>query len=113
MIITADASGTAGASHQFMCNVMVPTAVNTSVSANVTWFGPGVGSGRDNTTTVMAVDGSNMFTSTLQLVSLDSSDAGLYTCSVILSPVGDSAFITSSTAGSDSQTLDVAGSYVL
>ena len=91
-----------------MCNITVPTAVNTSVSAEVTWSGPGVGSGRDNITTVMAVYDSNMFT-TLQLVSLDSSDAGLYTCSVILHPAGDSAFITSSAAGSDFLSLNVAG----
>ena len=109
MVITADASGTAGTPHDFLCSIMVPTAVNTSVTAEVTWFGPGFGSGRDSTTPIMSVDGSNMFTSTLQLSPLSTADTGLYTCSVTLSSAGDSTFITPSVAGNDSESLDVTG----
>ena len=111
MIITADTSEIAGTPHWFMCSIMVSTAVETSVSANVTWFGPGVGSERDNATTVMAVDGSYMFTSTLQLSPLSTSDAGRYTCSVILTSVGESIFIAPSTASNDSQSLNVTGKH--
>ena len=111
MVITADASGTAGKPHEFVCSITVPTAVNTSTTANVTWIGPGVGSGRDDSIFIMAVDGSNMSTSTLQLSPLSTSDAGLYNCSVILSSAIDSAFITPSAAGHDSQSLSVTGKY--
>ena len=111
MVITADASGTAGKPHEFVCSITVPTAVNTSTTANVTWIGPGVRSGRDNSTFIMAVDGSNMSTSTLQLSPLSTSDVGLYICSVILSSAIDSAFITPSAAGHDSQLLNVTGKY--
>ena len=109
MVVTANASGTAGTPHDFLCSIMVPTAVNTSVTAEVTWLGPGFGSGRDSTTPIMSVDGSNMFTSTLQLSPLSTADAGLYTCSVTLSSAGDSTFITPSVAGNDSESLDVTG----
>ena len=111
MVVTADASGTAGTSHQFMCSITVSTTVETSVSANVTWFGPRIGSGRDNATTVMAVDDSNKFTSTLQLSPLSTSDAGRYTCSVVLTSVGESIFISPSAASNDSQSLNVTGKY--
>ena len=111
VVITADGSGTAGKPHEFVCSITVPTAVNTSTTANVTWFGPGVGSGRDSSTFTMAVDDSNMSTSTLQLSPLRTSDAGLYYCSVILSSAVDSAFITPSAAGHDSQLLNVTGKY--
>ena len=107
MIITADVSGTAGTSHEFTCSITAAEAVDTFVTAEVTWSGPGVESGRDNTTSFM--DSSNMFTSTLQLSPLNTSDAGLYNCNAMLSPAGDSTFITSSTAGIDSQSLDVTG----
>ena len=111
MVVTANASGTAGTPHQFMCSIYVPTAVDTSVSANVTWFGPRIGSSRDNATTVMAVDGSNMFTSTLQLSPLSNSDAGQYTCSVVLTSVGESTFIAPSAASNDSKSLNVSGKH--
>ena len=112
MVITADVSGTAGTTHMFMCNITTAAAVDTSVTAELTWSGPGVGSGRHSITPVMAVDGSNMFTSTLELSPLTSSDAGLYICSVTLSPAGDTTFINPSAAGNDSQSLDVAGKHL-
>ena len=111
VVITADASGIAGTPHEFTCNITVPTAVNTSVTAEVTWFGPGIESGRHSITHVTAMDGSNMFISTLKLSPLNTSDAGLYTCSVTLSPANDSTFISPSTAGNDSQFLNVTGKH--
>ena len=95
-----------------MCSIITAAAVDTSVTPEVTWSGPGVGSGRHSITPVIAVDGSNMFTSTLQLRPLTSSDAGLYICSVTLSPAGDTTFINPSAAGNDSQSLDVAGKHL-
>ena len=95
-----------------MCNITAAAAVDTSVIPMVMWIGPGVGSGRDDIPLVMAVDGSNMFTSTLELSPLNISDAGLYTCNVTLSPASDSAFITPSAAGSDSQSLNVTGKLI-
>ena len=109
MVITSDASGNAGTPYDFNCSIATAAAVDTSVSAEVTWFGLGIGSGRDSITSVVAVDGSNMFTSTLQLSPLSTSDAGLYMCSVTLSPASDSTFITPSATGNDSQSLGVTG----
>ena len=111
MVITVDVSGTAGTPHEFTCNITTAAAVDTSVTPEVIWSGPGVGSGRDNITPVIAVDDSNMFTSTLQLSPLSNSDAGQYTCSVVLTSVGESTFIAPSAASNDSKSLNVTGKH--
>ena len=101
--------GTAGTIHTLTCDVSATTSLDTSVTPNVTWFGPGIGSGRDSDFTEKAMAGSNMYTSTLQLSPLSTSDAGRYLCNVIFYPAPGAAYITASAVTSSSQTLQVAG----
>ena len=93
---------------ELICLTNVNSAVDTSVSVDLTWSGPSGGNVQsDGRVSVLGVQGVLLeYNSTLRFSSLRSSDSGTYTCSSIVTSVPASRFIVTSNSISAVSTVN-------
>ena len=102
--VSGKESGVAGTSHTLTCTVMLPLGLVQQISPNIQWKRPNMPFTPASNTTATTRD----IQATLQIPSLQSSDAGEYICQASYSLGGYTSSLVN-----DSFILDVTGMFII